>query len=477
MVNFYYDRVKDGVNIPNGIAKEHVKFYFPEFRPTEFRKMTDFEPAVYPSDFQSSSEYMTTKPVSSIKESSTECLGIYPIEGFGSAQRAVGASPRWNKKFKTSLDYMSDKAKQYLKDGTLKFYFGLIQEAFINDKEFIELHKCMKQYEITNGNVVVNDFLAENRYKNWCKKNKEKVRFSVTVFSHSLFEKSYEAFELLNQHNVYSGMASEYEKHTSSAMSYDEFLNTKEIKREKHLLCLNRRQREHRLATLCVLSKNNLLKNNNVSFQFTIDQHTPYYIEHIITDKKKFKDLKIEYDKLKKMKYQYVDYPIAMEAKDGIHHGYGWENHKPYLDTYFSIVTETAFLNPTGYVSEKTWRPISFFHPFILVGSPGSLKFIKKFGFKTFSPFIDESYDNKKTPTERFKLIEDEIVRLGKMSKEEIHDWYWSMEDILIYNYNLLMDYGKNNSEIYKNFIKNIFNLSNGIFIPELEKNNSVFKD
>ena len=31
------------------------------------------------------------------------------------------------------------------------------------------------------------------------------------------------------------------------------------------------------------------------------------------------------------MKYQWVDYPIAMEAKDGIHHGYGWENHKPYL--------------------------------------------------------------------------------------------------------------------------------------------------
>ena len=42
MVNLYYDRVKDGINIPNGIAEEHVQFYFPHFRPTEFRKKTEF---------------------------------------------------------------------------------------------------------------------------------------------------------------------------------------------------------------------------------------------------------------------------------------------------------------------------------------------------------------------------------------------------------------------------------------------------
>jgi hypothetical protein len=474
MVNLYFDRVIEGNNIPNGIPKDHVGFYFPDFKPVDFRKTTGVEPAVYPSEFGHghSSVYRTTKSVSSIKKSSTECLGIYPIEGFGSARNAVACDTDWNKKFKSSFYYMSDKVKQYLKDGTLKLYFGLIQEAFINDDEIIAIHKEMKKYEIENGIVAVNDFLAENRYKYWCKKNKEKVRFNVIIFSHSLFEKSYETSELLTSHNVYSGMASEYKKHTSSAMSHDEFLNTKEIKREKHLLCLNRRQREHRLATLCVLSKNNLIKNNSVSFQFTMDTdvHTPYYIEHIISDKEKYEDLRIEYDKLKKMKYQYVDYPIAMEAKNGMHHGYGWENHKPYLDTYFSIVTETAFLHPTGYVSEKSWKPIAFFHPFILVGSPGSLKFIREYGFKTFSPFIDESYDDVKTPVKRFKLIEKEIVRLGKMSKQEIHDWYWSMEDILTHNFKLFNEYGKNHGNIYDDFFKNIFNLSDEIFIPEFRK-------
>jgi len=470
MVNLYFDRVIKGSNIPNGIAKEHVPFYFPNFKPADFRKETRFEPAVYPSDLHNNSNYITTKSVSSIKKSFPMCIGLYPIEGFGSAQRAVGCSSNWNKKFKTSFDYMSDAAKQYLKDGTLKLYFGLIQEAFIGDDEIIAIHNEMKKYEITNGIVAVNDYLAERRYKYWCKKNKEKVRFGVVVFSHSLFEKSYECYELLHHHNPYNGMASEYKKHRSSAMSYDEFLDTKEIKREKHLLCLNRRQREHRLATLCVLSKNNLIKNNSVSFQFNIDKDTPYYLERIIKNKKKYKDLKVEYDKLKKMNYQYVDYPIAMNAKDGIHHGYGWENHKPYLDTYFSIVTETAFLSPTGYVSEKTWKPIAFFHPFILVGNPGSLKFLREYGFKTFSPFIDESYDDVKTPVKRFRLIEKEIVRLGKMSKQELHDWYWSMEDILTHNFKLFNEYGKNHRNIYDDFFKNIFNLSDEVFIPEFRK-------
>ena len=36
-------------------------------------------------------------------------------------------------------------------------------------------------------------------------------------------------------------------------------------------------------------------------------------------------------------------------AKDGVHHGYGWENKQPYLDSYLNITTETDFINPTGY--------------------------------------------------------------------------------------------------------------------------------
>ena len=91
------------------------------------------------------------------------------------------------------------------------------------------------------------------------------------------------------------------------------------------------------------------------------------------------------------MKYQYVDYPAnAMEAKDGVNHGYGWENKRPYLNSYLNITTETDFVNPTGYASEKVWKPFAFLQPVLLVGSQGTLEFIRSFGFKTFDGFIDE---------------------------------------------------------------------------------------
>ena len=156
------------------------------------------------------------------------------------------------------------------------------------------------------------------------------------------------------------------------------------------------------------------------------------------------------------MKYQWVDYPIAMEAKDGVHHGYGWENKEPYLNSYLNVTTETDFVNPSGYASEKVWKPFGFFQPVLLVGSPNTLEFVRSFGFKTFDGFIDESYDKETNIARRFKLIEKEIIKFSKMSKQEVHDWYWSMEDILIHNFNLFMEYGKNREQNYKNLFKEL---------------------
>jgi hypothetical protein len=40
-------------------------------------------------------------------------------------------------------------------------------------------------------------------------------------------------------------------------------------------------------------------------------------------------------------------------------------------------------------------------------------------------------------------MIYGEIKRLCSMSKEEIHNWYWSMEEILIHNHELLRTYNE----------------------------------
>ena len=55
-------------------------------------------------------------------------------------------------------------------------------------------------------------------------------------------------------------------------------------------------------------------------------------------------------------------------------------------------------------------------------------------GFKTFEPFIDESYDLEINPKERMRKIEIEIEKLKNKSIEEIHGWYYSIKDILLHN-------------------------------------------
>ena len=97
---------------------------------------------------------------------------------------------------------------------------------------------------------------------------------------------------------------------------------------------------------------------------------------------------------------------------------------------------------------------------------------MREFGFKTFHPFIDESYDNHKNPKKRFSLIENEIIRIGKMTKKEIHEWYWSMEDILVHNHKLFLEYAKEHNN--RSFITELFDSvdSNelGILIPNFRK-------
>jgi len=88
--------------------------------------------------------------------------------------------------------------------------------------------------------------------------------------------------------------------------------------------------------------------------------------------------------------------------------------------------------------------------PFIFLGQPNTISLLKRFGFKTFHPLINEDYDKELNNEKRKVLIYDEIKRLCSMSIDEMDKWFWDMEDILIHNYNRLTEYGY---EHYDEFI------------------------
>lgn len=125
---------------------------------------------------------------------------------------------------------------------------------------------------------------------------------------------------------------------------------------------------------------------------------------------------------------------LASWAKDGFQTN---ENNKKefYQDAYLHITSETSFkIHHSPFLSEKTFRPMLNLQPFLYFGNYKGLEEIRNLGFKTFPDYIDESYDLEEDPKRRFALLEKEWQRFMKMSKQELHNWYYSTTDILLHN-------------------------------------------
>jgi hypothetical protein len=69
-------------------------------------------------------------------------------------------------------------------------------------------------------------------------------------------------------------------------------------------------------------------------------------------------------------------------------------------------------------LTEKSLRPIACAQPFILAATPGSLQYLRDYGFQTFDGYIDETYDTIQDPSKRLQAIVSEMQRIDQMSPE-----------------------------------------------------------
>ena len=88
---------------------------------------------------------------------------------------------------------------------------------------------------------------------------------------------------------------------------------------------------------------------------------------------------------------------------------------KDFSTTGISVILETIFEDHRIHFTEKILRAIACGHPFIVANGHGSLEVLKRYGFKTFSPYIDESYDRVVNAEERLDTIVNELDRLSKL--------------------------------------------------------------
>jgi hypothetical protein len=215
--------------------------------------------------------------------------------------------------------------------------------------------------------------------------------------------------------------------------------------RTKKYLCWNRTMnRPHRLGLAYLALKHNLLNDGLFSFLHGIHRDAVDQLAMLIDDTKENVQLCI--DKIASMvPYELDTQDLTPEGKEGFQTN---ENNKKefYTDTYLHITSETLFdAVSTPFMSEKTFRPILNLQPFIYVGNYKGLEELRRLGFKTFDGYIDESYDLEPDPKKRFALIEKEIARFSSMSMQELHNWYYSLTYILIYNQQHFLTFDKFN--------------------------------
>ena len=126
-----------------------------------------------------------------------------------------------------------------------------------------------------------------------------------------------------------------------------------------------------------------------------------------------------------------------------------------YIDSYFSIVAETAYQYPYSFKTEKIWKPVMMGHPWIAVSNKGFYRDMKEMGFRTFGHLIDESFDGIENCEERIKRTSQIIVDL---CKQDLNSFIDAAKEVCIYNQLHMGEvYKKNKAEFpqrFFNFVK-----------------------
>ena len=132
--------------------------------------------------------------------------------------------------------------------------------------------------------------------------------------------------------------------------------------------------------------------------------------------------------------------------------------HNAGIFSDFSIVIEAYYdhwVSTTPFITEKIFRTIKAKKPFILIGQKNSLSTFHNYGYKSFHPYIDESYDNHNNNLRAVSAL-SEIIKLLDKSESEMEEMNLALQPVFDHN---IANFDKRVAELYNLFVC----LKNGI--------------
>jgi hypothetical protein len=234
-----------------------------------------------------------------------------------------------------------------------------------------------------------------------------------------------------------AGASSFYAGSPDQRLTIEEFQESRNVQRGTYFILKSRNSRNHRLALLFELASRGLLDKADWS---CLQNHRPG-TEEIQRLERQY-GFSFDMGRVNQVVSQI---PKTLRHETDLNYGNisAWTDRHamPHAHSYFEVCTETYMHGEYKSLTEKIFKPIANFHPFIFVAFPGALALLRQLGFRTFEGFIDQSYDDEPHEIKRMHMIVAEIDRLCSMSIDQLHDWYWGMEDILVHNHNHMMTF------------------------------------
>jgi hypothetical protein len=313
---------------------------------------------------------------------------------------------------------ISSKVIERVKNKTAYILITLLFEGYLNDNFLSAMQGYFKhkQIPLTQIVYVTNCGNGKEVYENYCQRHNIIPEIQIEYLPVFRIDKT----DITNAIDKYS-----VEGYTPGP-------------KEKTFLCFNRRYSDHRVLFFMMMVKKKLIdkfyismaasqpeanRTFNINAEYLIYRHNTYGLT---------KDDIKECESI---------LPLVLDNTD--FNNYPMETtitpvEQFYKNSLINIINETYFFNNVIHITEKTYKPIAFLQPFILLGASGSLQHIRNMGFKTFNNFWDESYDIEIDDVIRFNKIVNIVEQISNWTTEEKINFSYKVKEILEYNLNQL---------------------------------------
>lgn len=134
--------------------------------------------------------------------------------------------------------------------------------------------------------------------------------------------------------------------------------------------------------------------------------------------------------------FESAELPRLFEGEESqLMHSYQLGNWAEAADSLIYVPTETVYAGSRLHLTEKTFKAIALEMPFILVAPAGSLEYLRSYGFQTFAPYIDESYDLIADPIARIERVTAILLEIQARSAAAKNALWQELLPIVEHNY------------------------------------------